>query len=90
MGKTGNMRRRARVDEPVTSVARHAGASDSTAGKYARMVGLSPEPSRRRQPNSDVLAPYEATTVPLPDDDCMNWHTEQRHTIARACAGLWG
>lgn len=89
MGKTGNMRRRARVDEPVASIAHRVGVSEPTAGS-AKMVGLSPKPSRRRQPNSDVLTPYEATTVPLPDDDCMNWRTEQRHTVASACAGLWG
>jgi hypothetical protein len=89
VGKTGNMRRRARVDEPVASIAHHVGVSEPTAGS-AKMVGLSPELPRRRQPNSDVLAPYEATTVPLPDDDCRNWRTEQRHTAARACAGLWG
>ena len=39
--------------EPVASVARHVGVSRPTAGKYARMAGLSPEPPRMRQPQSE-------------------------------------
>lgn len=60
MGKTGNMRRRARVDEPVASIPHHVGVSEPTAGS-AKMVGLSPEPPGVRQPVSDALDPYEGT-----------------------------
>ena len=82
MGKTRDMRRRVRANEPVTSVARHAGASDSTAGKYARIVGLSPELPRIRQPASDALDPYEGTAGPWLYDDCRNWR-KQQHTAMR-------
>ena len=87
MGKTGDMRRRVRANEPVTSVARHAGASDSTAGKYARMVDLSPELPRIRQPASDALDPYKGTAAPCLDDYYRNWCT-QRHTAMRAYVRL--
>jgi hypothetical protein len=54
--KTGDMRGRARAGEPIASIARHIGVSEPTAGKYARMVDLSPEPPSTGQPESEVLA----------------------------------
>ena len=63
--KTGDMRRRARRGEPIAAIARAVGVSEPTARKYARMDDLSPEPPRRRKPESEVLAPYEGTTGSL-------------------------
>lgn len=70
--KTGDMRRRARRGEAIASIARAVGVSEPTARKYARMEDLSPEPPRRRKPESEVLAPYEGTTGSWPGDDCGN------------------
>lgn len=58
------MRRSARVGEPIASIARHVGVSEPTVRKYARMVDLSPEPPSVRQPESEVLTPYEGTIDP--------------------------
>ena len=57
--KIEDMRKRARGGEPIASIARAVGASEPTVRKYARMEDLSPEPPRRREPESEVLAPYE-------------------------------
>ena len=46
------------------------------------MKDLSPEPPRRREPESEVLAPYEETVDSWLDDDCRNWR-KQRHTARR-------
>lgn len=59
--KMGDIRKRARGGEPITSVARSIGASEPTVRKCARMEGLSPEPPRRREPESEVLSPCEET-----------------------------
>ena len=84
--KTGDMRRRARGGEPTASIARAAGVSEPTARKCARMDDLSPEPPRRRKPESEVLAPYEGT-IDSWLDDCRNWR-KQRHTAVRVYARL--
>lgn len=83
-GKMEDMRKRARGGEPIASIARAVGASEPTVGKYARMEDLSPEPPRRREPESEVLAPYEETVDPWLDDDCRNWR-KRRHAATRAC-----
>ena len=85
--KTGDMRRRARRGEAIASIARAVGVSEPTARKYARMEDLSPEPPRRREPESEVLAPYEGTTGSWLDDDCKNWR-KQRHTAVRVYVRL--
>ena len=59
--KIEDIRKRARGGEPIASIARAVGASEPTVRKYARMKDLSPEPPRRREPESEVLAPYEGT-----------------------------
>ena len=51
------------------------------------MEDLSPEPPRRREPESEVLAPYEGTTGSWLDDDCKNWR-KQRHTAVRVYVRL--
>lgn len=81
------MRRRARRGEPIASIARAVGVSEPTARKYARADDLSPEPPRRRQPGSEVLAPYEGTIDSWLDDDCKNWR-KQRHTAVRVYVRL--
>lgn len=48
---------------------------------------MSPEPPRRRKPESEVLAPYEGTTGSWLDDDCKNWR-KQRHTAVRVYVRL--
>ena len=80
MDETGDMRSRARTGEPVASIARHVGVSESTTGKHARMVDPSPEPPRRRQLGSDVLVPREGTL--WLDDDCRN-RRKLLHTATR-------
>lgn len=58
--------------ESVASVARHVGVSRQTAGKRTRMIGLSPEPPRMRQPQSEgthsplSLCHLDKETAPLP------------------------
>ena len=81
--KIEDIRKGARGGEPIASIAGAVGASEPTVGKHARMKDLSPEPPRRREPESEVLAPYEGTVDSWLDDDCRNWR-KQRHTAARA------
>lgn len=85
--KTGDIRRRARRGEPFAAIARGVGVSEPTARKYARTGDLSPEPTRRKEPESELLAPYEATIDSWPGDDRGNWR-KQRHTAVRACVRL--
>ena len=85
--KIEDIRRRARRGEPIAAIARAVGVSEPTARKYARMDDLSPEPPRRRKPESEVLAPYEGTIDSWLDDDCRNWR-KQRHTAVRVHARL--
>ena len=85
--KIEDIRRRARRGEPIAAIARAVGVSEPTARKYARMDDLSPEPPRRRKPESEVLAPYEGTIDSWLDDDCRNWR-KQRHTAVRVYVGL--
>ncbi len=85
--KTGDMRRRSRAGEPVASIAGAIGVSEPMAEKYARMVDLSPEPPSVRQPESEVLAPYEGTIDSWLDNDCRNWH-KQRHAATRVYGRL--
>lgn len=87
MDKIEDIRKRARGGESIASIARAVGASEPTVRKYARMEDLSPEPPRRREPESEVLAPYEETIDSWLDDDCRNWR-KQRHTATRACVRL--
>ena len=84
--KIEDIRKRARGGEPIASIARAVGASEPTVRKYARMKDLSPEPPRRRKPESEVLAPYEGT-IDSWLDDCRNWR-KQRHTAVRVYARL--
>lgn len=63
------IRKRARGGESIASIARAVGASEPTVRKYARMEDLSPEPPRRREPESGVRAPYEETIDSWLDDD---------------------
>lgn len=83
--KIEDIRKRARGGEPIASIARAVGASEPTVRKYARMKDLSPEPPGRREPESEVLEPYEETVDSWLDDDCGN-RRKQRHTATRACA----
>ena len=85
--KIEDIRRRARRGEPIAAIARAVGVSEPTARKYARMDDLSPEPPRRRKPESEVLAPYEGTIDSWLDDDCRNWR-KQRHTAVRVYVRL--
>lgn len=80
VGKTGDTRKRARTGEPVASIARHVGVSESTAGKRARMVD---RPSSRREGSqSEALAPYEGTIDSWLGDDRSNWR-KRCHTSTR-------
>ena len=87
MDKIEDIRKRARGGESIASIARAVGASEPTVRKYARMKDLSPEPPRRREPESEVLAPYEETVDSWLDDDCRNWR-KQRHTATRVYVRL--
>ena len=83
--KIEDIRKRARGGEPIASIARAVGASEPTVRRRARMKDLSPEPPRRRGPESEVLAPYEETAGSRLDDDRGN-RRKRRHTATRACA----
>lgn len=85
--KMEDIRKRARGGESIASIARAVGASEPTVRKYARMEDLSPEPPRRREHESEVLAPYEETIDSWLDDDCRNWR-KQRHTATRVYVRL--
>lgn len=85
--KIEDIRKRARGGESIASIARAVGASEPTVRKYARMKDLSLEPPRRREPESEVLAPYEETVDSWLDDDCRNWR-KQRHTATRVYVRL--
>ena len=82
-----DMRIRARGGEPTASIARAAGVSEPTARKYARMEDLSPEPPKRKEPESELLAPHRETIDSWLDDDCRNWR-KQRHTAVRVYVRL--
>ena len=85
--KIEDIRKRARGGEPIASIARAVGASEPTVRKYARMKDLSPEPPRRREPESEVLEPYEETVDSRLDGDCRN-RRKRRRTATRACVRL--
>ena len=85
--KIEDIRKRARGGEPIAAIARAVGVSEPTARKYARMEDLSPEPPRRHEPESELLAPYEETIDSWLDDDCRNWR-KQRHTATRVYVRL--
>lgn len=85
--KIEDMRKRARGGEPIASIARAVGASEPTVRKRARMKDLSPDPPRRREPESEVLAPYEETVDSRLDDDRGN-RRKRRRTATRACVRL--
>ena len=87
VGKIEDIRKGARGGEPIASIARAVGTSEPTVRKRARMKDLSLEPPRRREPESEVLAPYEGTVDSWLDDDCRNWR-KQRHTATRAYVRL--
>lgn len=87
MDKIGDMRKGARDGEPIAAIARAPGVSEPTVRKCARTEGLSPEPPRRREPESELLAPYEGTIDSWLDDDCGNWR-KQRHAATRAYVRL--
>ena len=61
MDRVDSMRRKYRRGEPVAAIAREVGVSRDTVCKYARMEDLSPEPPRRKEPESELFAPYETT-----------------------------
>jgi transposase len=85
--KIEDIRRRARGGEPIASIARAVGVSEPTARKYARMEDLSPEPPKRKEPESELLAPHRETIDSRLDDDCRNWR-KQRHTAVRVYVRL--
>ena len=85
--KIEDIRKRARGGEPIASIARAVGASEPTARKHAGMKDLSPEPPRRREPESEVLAPYEETVDSRLDDDCRN-RRRRRRTATRVYVRL--
>ena len=80
--KIEDVRRRARRGEPIASIARAVGVSEPTARKYARMEDLSPEPPKRKEPESELLAPHREAIDSWLDDDRGNWR-KQRHTAVR-------
>lgn len=85
--KIEDIRKRARRGEPIASIARAVGVSEPTVRKYVRMGDLSPRRSPRAAPESEVLAPYEASIDAWLDDDCRNWR-KQRHTATRVYVRL--
>lgn len=87
MDKIEDIRKRARGGEPIASIARAVGASEPTVRKYARMKDLSPEPPWRREPEGEVLEPYEETAGSWLDDDCGN-RRKQRRTATRVYVRL--
>ena len=82
-----DIRKRARGGEPIASIARAVGASEPTVRKRAGMEDLSPEPPRRRERESEVLAPYEETIDSRAAGDCRNWR-KQRRTATRVYVRL--
>ena len=87
--KIEDIRKRARGGESIASIARAVGASEPTVRKYARMEDLSPEPPRRREHESEVLAPYEETIDSRPAGGCGN-RRKQRHMAMRAAPPVPG
>ena len=85
--KIEDIRKRARGGEPIAAIARAVGVSEPTARKYARMEDPSPEPPRRHEPESELLAPYEETIDSWLDDDRRNWG-KQRHAATRVYVRL--
>ena len=51
------------------------------------MEDLSPDPPKRKEPESELLAPHRETIDSWPGDDCRNWR-KQRHTAVRVHARL--
>ena len=46
------------------------------------MEDLSPDPPKRKEPESELLAPHRETIDSWPGDDCRNWR-KQRHAAVR-------
>ena len=51
------------------------------------MEDLSPDPPKRKEPESELLAPHRETIDSWPGDDCRNWR-KQRHTAVRVYVRL--
>lgn len=87
MDKIEEIRRRGRRGESVAAISRESGVSEPTVRKYLRMEDLSPAAPRAREPESELLAPYEAAIDSWLDDDCRCWR-KQRHTATRVYVRL--
>ncbi len=85
--KIEDIRKRGRAGESIAAISRATGVSEPTVRKYLRATDLSPEPPRRREPESELLAPYAATIDAWLDDDCRCWR-KQRHTATRVYVRL--
>ncbi len=85
--KIEDIRKRGRAGESIAAISRATGVSEPTVRKYLRATDLSPEPPRRREPESELLAPYTATIDTWLDDDCRCWR-KQRHTATRVYVRL--
>ena len=68
--KIEDIRKRGRRGESVASISRQTGVSEPTVRKYLRAPDLSPEPPRRREPESELLELYRASIDAWLDDDC--------------------
>ena len=85
--KIEDIRKRGRRGESIASILRQAGVSEPTVRKYLRAPDLSPEPPRRREPESELLEPFRASIDAWLDDDCRCWR-KQRHTATRVYVRL--
>ena len=85
--KIEDIRKRGRRGESIASISRQTGVSEPTVRKYLRAPDLSPEPPRRREPESELLEPFRASIDAWLDDDCRCWR-KQRHTATRVYVRL--
>ncbi|MCH3955786.1 MAG: IS21 family transposase [Olsenella sp.] len=87
VGRTGDMRRRARHGQPVARIARELHVSEPTVRKYRDMEGLSVQPRPKQNPQFPTLEGFRETIDAWPISDTKQWR-RQRHTATRVYVRL--
>ena len=87
VGRTGDMRRRARHGQPVARIARELRVSGPAARKYRDMGDPSVQPKPKQNPQLPTLGGLRETVDAWPISDTKQWR-RQRHAATRVYVRL--
>jgi transposase len=87
VGRTGDMRRRARHGQPVARIARELHVSGPTVRKCRDMGDPSVQPRPKQNPQFPTLGGFRGTVDAWPISDTKRWR-RQRHTATRVYVRL--